>query len=287
MLENNEKINVLLFDVSPFYYIGYYGATYCLKNTNQDLSDEKKVYEFTRNLIFSKIKKCIEKFQDKNALNMLVFCYDGYCARKKELAEDYKAGRTSNVPSNIRKMLEEDVKKFPGFHLFNKEEEADDILATAKRCLKESFKNITFWIFSKDNDLLQLCDYRTFLIDPTKETSKRDRFYLFEKFNGLNNFKHIILHKICFGDSSDNIEGIFKGKKRKPIIEKIKEFSSFSGFLDSDLIKDSNKKQQAIKLYSMIRLRENLELVVFQNKNSEGYNIMNFFEKNFVFHPKF
>ena len=82
--------------------------------------------------------------------------------------------------------------------------------------------------------------------------------YLKEKFNGIDNFKHIILHKVCFGDKSDNIEGVFKGKRRKAIVDKIKTCSKFSQFLESEFFDSEELKEQAKDLYSIIRLKRKL-----------------------------
>lgn len=276
------KVEVLLFDVSPFYYMAYYGALFVMqkapgRNITQEI-DPVALMDVTKNILISKIRSCFEMFEGKPIIP--VFCYDGFPVHKQQLEKEYKAGRTTNVPAGFKKDLRSIVRLFPGFHLYNKEEEADDLIATIKAKLKEC-ENIdpTFYIFSKDNDLLQLCDYRTCFYDPANNKGYRNREYLKEKFNGISNFKHIILHKICFGDSSDNIEGIFKGKRRKAIVEAFSGFKSFKEFLTSDLIENEELYYKAKELYYMIHLKENLEYSSVLNEDDSFLRIdVNFFK---------
>lgn len=267
----NNKLQILLFDVSPFIYIGYFGAMYILKDPTSQ-ADSQKVISITENLVKKKVKECLTLYDDRTILP--IFVYDGYPAWKKQISTEYKQQRTQTVTKEIKDAIINGLKVFPGYHVINRDQEADDIIATIKHKInsqaKEFFTNFTsyeFTIFSKDNDLLQLCDFRTILYDPANNKGRRDRNYMFEKFNGITNFKHVILHKICFGDSSDNIVGIFKGKKKKPIIQQFENCKKFTEFLHLPIIKPY--KQQAIDLFNIIRLKHDLpyEIVGMHDNN--------------------
>lgn len=253
----NNKVSVLLFDVSPFLYMAYYGATSILNN-QADLSNEDKICRVAGNILLGKIQSCFNLIPD-NSYVLPIFCYDGInsTVKKKQVNQNYKAGRTHPLTKKIRTYLMGMFKLYPGYHLINDEEEADDLLSSMKDKVKFNLENCEFYIFSKDNDLLQLCDYRTCFFDPGSNGGFRDRKYLKEKF-GLENFKHIILYKVCFGDKSDNIEGIFKRKRHKPIIDKFNDCLIFKDFINLDILETPEQKLQAKNLYSIIKLKSNL-----------------------------
>ena len=254
MAENNPTL--LLFDVSPFLYIGYWGAVFMLKD-RPSISDEGKVTSVATNIIVGKIKNIMQGFEDKPIIP--VFIYDGFPQRKLDILKSYKDDRTKRITKEVKKALISTVKLFPGFHVINKDEEADDLIATILKIYRSSqyFYYINAFIYTRDNDLMQLSNYKTFVVDPAKDGKLKDREYLSQKFDGITNFKHVILHKICFGDPSDNITGIFKGRRRKPIIEQFQTCSKFSEFLNLDIVQE--RKKQAIDLFNLIKLRDNLE----------------------------
>lgn len=251
------KVYALLFDVSPFMYMSYYGALAILKNP-VDLNNEYKVGLTASDLLRGKINSCFNLIPE-NSWVLPIFCYDGVHStiKKKQVNSNYKEGRVHPLTKTIRCFLVKTFKAFPGFHIINDTEEADDLICSFKHKIKQEFQNPEFYIFSKDNDLLQLCDYRTTFIDPGSNKGVRGRQYLKEKF-GLENFKHIILYKVCFGDRSDNIEGIFKGKRHLPIISKFKSCLKFSNFLSLDIFDSEEQKERAKQLFSIIRLKNNL-----------------------------
>ncbi len=278
----NNKVSVLLFDVSPFLYMAYYGATSILNN-QADLSDEDKICRVAGNILLGKIQSCFNLIPD-NSYVLPIFCYDGInsTVKKKQVNQNYKAGRTHPLTKKIRTYLMNMFKLYPGYHLINDEEEADDLLSSMKDKVKSNLENCEFYIFSKDNDLLQLCDYRTCFFDPGSNGGFRDRKYLKEKFD-LENFKHIILYKVCFGDKSDNIEGIFKRKRHKPIIAKFNDCLIFKDFINLDILETSEQKLQAKDLYSIIKLKSNL---IYEGKLisdcSQLENTLFLYKANFI-----
>ena len=263
-----KKANVLLFDVSPFLYIAYYGATFILKDYTS-INDNDKVTAVSNNILIPRIRNIISSFNE--GIVIPVFCYDGVPWRKIGISKDYKNDRTMRLNPAVKKNLISTVKLFPGFHLRNENEEADDLINTVYWHFSERINifNIEpqFYVYTRDNDLMQMSNYRCSIIDPANNGGFKDREYLKKKFNGIENFKHVVLHKICFGDPSDNITGIFKGCRRAPIIEKFKNCKNFQEFLNLDII--SGKEQEAIDLFKMIRLKKNLNYEKFVNYNKD------------------
>ena len=259
-MEPKNKVDVLLFDVSPFYYIAYYGAYYVLSKREPwkkpEELDQYKLMDLTTRFLYSKFENIFYNYIVKECLPLYV--YDGVPQRKLELLKNhYKEGRTQRIPKEIKQELKKYLAGFPGYHVSNPEEEADDLIATLRYNIKlDNSFNKNFIIYSRDNDLLQLADWQTTVIDPANQGGVKDRAYLTKKFDGLQDYKQVILHKICFGDASDNIEGIFKGKRRKPIIEEIKKMETFKQFLT--WLGDKALIQKAIDLASVIKLKEDL-----------------------------
>lgn len=267
-MQDRKKVNILLFDVSPFLYIAYYGATFILKDPTS-ISDSAKVTSVSNNILIPRIRNIISTFEDE--LIIPVFCYDGVPWRKIELSKEYKNDRTMRLDPSVKKNLISTVRLFPGFHLKNDREEADDLINTVYRHFSERINifNIEpqFFVYTRDNDLMQMSNYRCTVIDPANKGGVKDREYLKKKFDGIENFKHIILHKICFGDPSDNITGIFKGCRRKPIIEQFSSCTNFRQFLELDIL--DGKQEEAIKLFQMIKLKNGLNYNKIVNNNKE------------------
>lgn len=251
-------IQVMLFDVSPFIYMSYFGATSNM--TQGELANNLIVSKRCNIVITSKILGCYH-LMDMTQPILPVFCYDGiHSSEKKKLVEaKYKAQRSNPISKEVRLSMLNTVKQFPGWHLVNDYAEADDLISTIKYKIKNISEDYLFTIFSKDNDLLQLCDYRTKFFDPAANKGFRDRKYLAEKFDGIDNFKLVIPHKVCFGDPSDNIAGVCKGKRRKPIVEKIKSCTGYKDFLLSDIFENNEQRQRAKELYSIIRLKTDID----------------------------
>lgn len=254
--ENNEKFDVgfLLFDISPFLYIGYNGALAILKDPHHNFIVHK-----SKDLVRSKVLQCMSFAEQECRTIFPVYCYDGFPQWKKEMFEEYKKDRPQMIDPQVKSILKSYLKTFPGLHLYNSQEEADDMICTAKEKLKKKFNitkesNVQFYIFSSDNDLMQLTDSKTIQYSPYKEGQVKDSRYLAEKFNGLESFKKVVLHKICFGDSSDRIEGIFKGKRRGPIVAELNKVKNYNEFYDLDIVKPF--AERAHELENIIRLKK-------------------------------
>lgn len=257
----------LLFDASPFLYIGYNASLYMLKSETHPFFLEK-----TKQIIQSKVMQCLDYAEMQCNEILPVFCYDGFPQWKQELQKGtYKENR-SPLSSKYKSILKAEMKKYPGLHFYNKDEEADDLICTVKQKLIKKFgitkeSNVQFYIFTRDNDLLQLCDSKTVLYDPAKDVGLKDERYLEQKF-GITNFKKLVLYKICFGDPSDNIVGIFKGKRRKPILEMINSVKNYSEFYANELVLP--QIDEAKRLEKVIHLKKDCELStkIFNDFNS-------------------
>jgi len=262
----------LLYDVMPHVYASFHGAKKMCKIFTDVITEAQmpQLMNMSKSLLLNKLRQASNHLEGKI---VPIFCYDGRPKRKLEKDKDYKANRVQVMPINIRQVLLNTVKNQQGFHLINKDEEADDLLATAKHKITKQFgKDSKFYIFSRDNDLLQLCDDNTVFVDAAGGWGNvKDKKYLMEKF-GLDNFKKVVLYKVCFGDPSDNITGIFKGKRKKPIIEKINSSKSVKEFINDSGLVTSEMIPQIKNLMSMIRLRDNLpyEKVLKDDDNIYG-----------------
>lgn len=276
------KVGFALFDVSPFIYIGYNAAVYIVKN-----GDKEKIISVSKGLIENKIVQCY-KFAGQTVDKIVpFFVYDGYAKWKNDLqGGTYKEGRT-HIDPEIKSTLFDFIKTFGGYHLKNEEQEADDVLCSVKQKIisklnKDEIQNCQFFIFTRDNDLLQLCDSKTIIYDPVKDGGVKDISYLKEKF-GITNFKKIVLYKICFGDSSDKIDGIFKGRRRKPILAYIDEIKSYKDFYNWSEVKPL--VEQAKRLESIIKLKSdcdfNKKFVDFTDYDRGFFKLVKFSERNF------
>lgn len=146
----------------------------------------------------------VEKITNKYPEAKIIFCMDGK-AEKKELNEDYKAGRDNskkeqiysddsiivNILSHIKNVC----------FAKNKIKEADDLIANIAFKFKDKFDEIV--IYSGDKDFIQLStDFKI-----SNEFDKGFKFVtdniIFEKF-GVS-AKSLLPFRVLEGDKSDNI----------------------------------------------------------------------------------
>lgn len=258
----------------PYVYSAYFGAISFLKLEEVTAAVEDNLLLVSKQLL---IKKLQQPFQNLSGNFLPVYCYDDFPKRKKELYPEYKENRKKKDDSKkmsfrVRNTLLLSVKNRDGYHLSSPDEEADDVIATAKKMIDEKLKGQDYriYILSTDNDLLQLTDDHTVCVDIMKGSWGiiKDKTYLAEKY-GLNNFKKVLLHKICFGDTSDNIKGIIKPHTRKaPIIAKINECNNLKDFvLDSGFVA-KEKIPEVKKLMNLIILRDNLPCKITCNEGN-------------------
>ncbi|BAP00797.1 DNA-directed DNA polymerase [Mycoplasmopsis californica HAZ160_1] len=136
----------------------------------------------------------------------LFIAFDAHGKTKRhEQYEDYKAGR-SKAPTIIFEQFAiiKDILSSWNIKWFEQEgDEADDLIATL--CKNSTANN---YIYSKDQDLLQLVDANTEVIFKSKEGFfDTYNIYNFENYHGILP-SQIPDYKGLAGDSSDNIKGV-------------------------------------------------------------------------------
>lgn len=136
----------------------------------------------------------------------LFIAFDAHAKTKRhEQYEDYKAGR-SKAPTIIFEQFAiiKDILSSWNIKWFEQEgDEADDLIATL--CKNSTANN---YIYSKDQDLLQLVDANTEVIFKSKEGFfDTYNIYNFENYHGILP-SQIPDYKGLAGDSSDNIKGV-------------------------------------------------------------------------------
>lgn len=103
--------------------------------------------------------------------------------------------------------------------------EADDIIAIGHRILRAKYADLPITIVTNDNDLLQLYDAYTLLVNiPGKELLKRMEC----------SPNHFVKMKILMGDKSDNIPSVFKKCGAKQAMKWIDDPDALAKKLESD-----------------------------------------------------
>lgn len=154
--------------------------------------------------------------------------------------------------------------------------EADDAVGSACKLLNE--KNIFCEIYSSDNDLLQLVNEKTNVIQFKKGISETVT-YTFENFNNLfNNLSPFQIpdYKGIAGDNSDNISGI-KGIGPKTAIDLLVEFKTLENIYENiDMVKSKSVKEKFLNNKETAYECKELATILtdyFDDKNIEEFLI--------------
>ncbi|MGL5520078.1 MAG: 5'-3' exonuclease [Metamycoplasmataceae bacterium] len=165
------------------------------------------------------------------------FCFIAFDAhgdnKRKELYSEYKAGRSKPDPiifeykKYILKILDE-------LNLFWFEkigDEADDLIASIRDQLRG--ENNSFFIFSDDQDLLQLVDINTNVIKKNSKEKKYEEVNI-ENFSSIFDFEpiKIIDFKAISGDPSDNLPGI-KGVGKVGATKLLKQYGTLENIYEN------------------------------------------------------
>lgn len=141
----------------------------------------------------------------------LVYAFDGKAEHKFKILPGYKGNRDRKadpVP-DVRRLCH----SLPGHCIANIEEEADDLIASMVRYIREKEREnrrspMEIIIVSGDHDMYQLIDENTYVWNSVAKpkvdlSSGLDP----KKYQGIGPHQ-IVLWKSLFGDSSDNIPGL-------------------------------------------------------------------------------
>lgn len=184
-----------ILDVSNVVYGGYYG------------SPETRVSGFPT----GGIRKVFGIINSEMAISDFILCFDGGTKFRKELSPQYKAGRVPNyaVMAQID-LLKELLTECNIPYLYREDFEADDLICSSVhfcQCVRDPDKII---IYSDDRDLSCCVSDDVSIKNVTSNGISINR----------NNFERrvvrgedipyntILLHKMMFGDKSDNYPGV-------------------------------------------------------------------------------
>jgi len=141
----------------------------------------------------------------------LIFCLDSPHNYRKERCAEYKANRIKDRAQNPLELnleIQSFLANFPEVHIFDAYGyEGDDVINTL--CKVAHIKNNSKYIFSGDNDLLQLLvDPKTKIIKSLSDSGYEELGpeYAVEKF-GITPDKLLVFRSII-GDASDNIKPV-------------------------------------------------------------------------------
>ena len=171
----------------------------------------------------------------------LIICEDRYPTRKKDIYKNYQEvfkdyDKTIIYKDRPKKDQEynpiEICRKYidciPHTKIYMEREEADDVIASFISKNKNNFDYID--LYSTDKDLWQLIDKCKNLNITLGDGEEVDSDRVSDKFDG-GSFKHIHLHKIIRGDSSDNVKSVYRFQFKKTV----KSFLRCDGTVDDYL----------------------------------------------------
>lgn len=157
---------------------------------------------------FKLIYRLIIKYPNAHIITFSDKC--GVDNFRKKIISTYKENR-AKLSSNIRDQILELDKMLLDMnitHIYHKEFEADDLIASYIEYDKSININNKYMIVSGDKDFMQLVDDQTSILNPfnNKNDTIIDTNYVFEKYKITP--KNFILYQALMGDASDNIQGI-------------------------------------------------------------------------------
>lgn len=201
---------------------------------------------------------------------ILVFDGLGGSTAKRNLYPDYKGNRKLNritnwegfdsreeeseaITNQIIRLISY-LKTLPVDLLMVDKIEADDVVGYLSKVLEEEV-----YIYSSDNDYLQLVNDKVTLYSPIKKKFYKPETVVTElgipPINYLN-------YKILAGDSSDNIPGI-RGLQMKKILKLYPELKQDRRYSLEEIIQMTKEREDINKLYTKVLLYEK-QLVINQ-----------------------
>ncbi|MCH2141324.1 MAG: hypothetical protein MK100_09895, partial [Phycisphaerales bacterium] len=165
---------------------------------------------------------------------------------RSELYPEYKANREP-PPSDLKPQVDQCLEMLGQMNvpIYGVERmEADDVIATIVKRMRQEHPDIAIRIISKDKDLQQLLDEKTSLIDVHKDTVT-DVAALHENM-GITP-SQVVDMLTLMGDNADNVPGV-PGIGPKTAAQLVAEYETIEGIYDRiDADVDLPKSKQAIK----------------------------------------
>lgn len=165
--------------------------------------------------------------KDRDTPTAVVMSLDGHPKHKYDAAPSYKdnrdsSGRTGDPMPEISIL----ARMLPGYHLYDPHQEADDCIAAFIHRLRRRERRTGRWrasvtVVSSDQDLLGLVGPDVLwqprshepALGPKEVGAKLVGLPVRKKGGGFNQ-RHVALYKALCGDSSDNITGVPRLRRR-------------------------------------------------------------------------
>lgn len=232
------------------FFAGYYGNR---------LINSKGEMTFAIHIFFNSLFKLIRLTEPDNIY--FAFDYGSKTARHQNYP-DYKKGRIKPPDSLFSQM--QLIKKILGFANFlwseHEDFEADDLIASLQKKIRETDEEAEILIFSSDQDLLQLVDEKTTIINKIENN--------FINTNTIHNFfethgfhpEQVVDFKVLAGDSSDNIK-VIEGLGKKGAIKLLEKYKNLDNiFLNLGKINEKLAKQITEKKTELLFFKDFIKL---------------------------
>jgi 5'-3' exonuclease len=269
--DNLDTIKHIVFvDTSYYTFYRFHSLINWYKLSHKDIVleepiNEKEFVDKFRQTYVEKLKEIPKKLNIAD--EPFTICFGKDCPReniwRKTHFPEYKATRDdySKVPQIknpgpfFKIAYNEELYKeaFPKSTLYyHPNLEADDCIALLVKKISETYPNIKITIFTSDNDYLQLINNENIQILNMQYKS------ISNEKTSFGNSKKDLLCKIITGDTSDNIQGIFKRCGRKTAIQYIDNM---------DLFQKQLEKENAFEKYKLNRLLIDFDMIPDELKN--------------------
>ncbi|MCS4536642.1 MULTISPECIES: 5'-3' exonuclease [unclassified Mycoplasma] len=283
---NNKKDKFLLIDGNFLLFQSFY-ASYSRYGSSMQDSQGRSTNGV--HVFFMTLHKILNYIQPQ----YLFIAFDAHGKTKRHLLyEDYKAGR-SKAPESIHEQFDYVKQILTGFNIKWFEQvgdEADDLIATLSQ-----IENVEKYIFSKDQDLLQLVNESTSVI--YKSSDNEFDLYTTSNFEQIHKIKPYQIPDLkgLAGDSSDNIKGV-AGIGKIGAIKLINKYGSIENIYQNiHEIKGATKSKLELGVNdakfakSLTILNKNVEMntdLPFYSVTTinvdEGINVLESFDLNYV-----
>ena len=289
LVSNPYKADVLLLvDVHNLSFKSYYAP---VKN---EMLDKSGYPTYHYMVALSKIASVVEYISFIGKV-CIVLSSDEYPTKKKKLFPEYKTGRNNVLKEyNVRTLdgVEQsvtinpvrDIKKLLNLiphctiSIPSKDEETDDIIATATKL----FKDKICYILSNDKDLWQLKSSRVRVIyKEYPAIALLTKEVLRTKFFGIDDPRLIPLVKTLTGDSSDRLKGVYRfPRKVIPSLtydmfkgKPMRALTKLKGLVTKSVkYKIESDTKRLVQLYKIIKLNKNLKVSLsFHKGNLKKY----------------
>ncbi|QJB71121.1 5'-3' exonuclease [Mycoplasma sp. 1654_15] len=221
---------VLLVDGNLLIFKSFY-ASFNFKGNNMQNSEGQET-----NAIHTFFLSLFKVIKELRPTHIYIAFDKGSQTERHSLFPDYKQGR-KKAPDSLFSQLNllKEILTLANLKWSDDfDYEADDLIASMNKTFLEHDRNSKVFIFSSDQDLLQLVSNQTYIVDKNKDNSflikSVDNFYdLYNLFPA-----QIPDFKALSGDSSDNIKGVpgIGPKTAKSLIQEYETVENLVNNLD-------------------------------------------------------